>query len=113
MRKLASTVHVHDPETGRSVVFMRGSTPPKRLQELIINPDVWDDEDPAPEPEDVEEPEALQAPQADPDEPPRAGKGSSRDAWAAYAAGHGVTADDDASRDDIIAALVAAGKISE
>lgn len=113
MRKLASTVHVHDPETGRSVVFQRGSTPPKRLQALITNPDVW--EDGAPEPEPVKE-EPVDVPaevQSDSDEPPRSGKGSSKDAWAEYAAVHGVDFDEDGTRDDIIAAMVAAGKISK
>lgn len=38
-------------------------------------------------------------------EPPRAGKGSGRDAWAAYAAGLGVDVDDDATRDEIIEAV--------
>ena len=37
--------------------------------------------------------------------PPKAGPGSSRDAWADYAASVGVTVDDDATRDDIIAAI--------
>jgi uncharacterized protein YycO len=37
--------------------------------------------------------------------PPKAGKGSSRDVWAAYAADRGVDVDDDMSRDDIIEAV--------
>jgi hypothetical protein len=37
--------------------------------------------------------------------PPRAGKGSGRDEWAAYAAAVGVVVDDDMSRDDIIDAV--------
>lgn len=41
-------------------------------------------------------------------EPPRAGRGSSRDAWAAYAATVGVTVGADDTRDDIIAAVDAA-----
>lgn len=36
-------------------------------------------------------------------EPPRAGKGSGRDAWAAHARDLGITVPDDAGRDDIIA----------
>ena len=41
--------------------------------------------------------------------PPRTGRGSGKDAWVAYAAANDVTVADDASRDDIIAALDAAG----
>lgn len=41
--------------------------------------------------------------------PPRAGRGSSADAWAHYAAEHGVTIADGAGRDEIIAACEAAG----
>lgn len=116
MRKLASTVHVHDPETGRSVVFLRGATPPARLQELIVNPDVWEAEEGAPEP--VEEapraPQTVHAPvSSDGDEPPRAGKGSSKDAWAAFAAKHNVQVEDESTRDDIIAALARAGVVQE
>lgn len=39
------------------------------------------------------------------DEPPRAGKGSSRQAWADYAAWLGIAVTDDMTRDDIIAAV--------
>jgi hypothetical protein len=41
--------------------------------------------------------------------PPRAGRGSGKEAWAAYAAEHEVEVADGASRDDIIAACEAAG----
>lgn len=40
--------------------------------------------------------------------PPRKGKGSSREAWAAYAGTVDVTVEDDWSREDIIAAVDAA-----
>jgi hypothetical protein len=39
------------------------------------------------------------------DQPPKTGRGSSRDAWVAYADSQGVAVDDDMSRDDIIAAV--------
>jgi hypothetical protein len=39
------------------------------------------------------------------DEPPRAGKGSGRTEWAAYAAALGIHVGPDATRDDIIAAV--------
>lgn len=41
--------------------------------------------------------------------PARAGRGSSKEAWAEYATKHEVTVPDGASRDDIIAACAAAG----
>ncbi len=37
--------------------------------------------------------------------PPKAGRGSSRDAWADYATSQGIDVDDDMGRDDIIAAV--------
>jgi hypothetical protein len=45
--------------------------------------------------------------------PPRSGPGSGADKWRAYAAGQGVQVDENASRDDVIAALTAAGKPTE
>lgn len=39
------------------------------------------------------------------DEPPRAGKGSGRSEWAAYATSLGIVVDPAATRDDIIAAV--------
>lgn len=47
------------------------------------------------------------------DVPPRGGAGSGRDAWAGYAARHGVVVDDEDSREDIIAALDEAGVPTE
>ena len=37
--------------------------------------------------------------------PPKAGRGSSRGAWAGYATGQGINVDDDMGRDDIIASV--------
>ena len=37
--------------------------------------------------------------------PPKAGPGSSRDAWSGYATVQGIDVDDDMGRDDIIAAV--------
>lgn len=42
--------------------------------------------------------------------PPRSGPGSAAPQWRAYARGQGVEVADDASRDDVIDALEAAGK---
>jgi hypothetical protein len=115
MPKLALTVHVHDPETGRTVVLNRGTEVEGRLLTLITNPGVWEDPDAV-----VEAAAEFQSTQAEEDEttdavvePPRAGKGSSRDAWALFATNHGVQVEDDDTRDDIIAALADAGVIDE
>lgn len=99
MRTLAITVHVHDPETGRTVVLNRGSQVDVKTAALIGNPDVWEDDG-------VEEFEGS-------GEPPRAGAGSGREVWAKYAQDHGVHVDDEDKRDDIIQALAEAGVIDE
>lgn len=49
----------------------------------------------------------------DGEEPPRAGKGSSQKAWAAFAREKGRDDLADASRDEIVSALIAAGLITE
>lgn len=86
---LAKTVRVTDPETNRTVVLHKGADVPDRVVALVDDPDAWQDA-----PAVKEEPE-----------PPRTGRGSGRDAWAAYAAAQGLEVDAEASRDDIIAAL--------
>lgn len=45
--------------------------------------------------------------------PPKAGRGSSTEAWVAYAEGNGVAVDDGLSRDEIIAAVERAGVPTE
>lgn len=45
--------------------------------------------------------------------PPKGGAGSGRDAWKAYADKLSVAVDDDASRDDIVAAIESAGHPTE
>jgi hypothetical protein len=115
MPKLALTVHVHDPETGRTVVLNRGTEVSGRHLTLITNPGVWEDPDEASEA--VAAFEASQETEEESTdavvEPPRSGKGSGRDAWALFAANHDVEVDDEDTRDDIIAALVEARVIEE
>jgi hypothetical protein len=101
-RRLATTVHVHNPETLQPEVFEAGCVPPKWAQSAISNPDVWADDDPSAD-TDADD-RTADAP------PPQSGPGSGRGAWAAYAAGCGVDVPDGASREDIIAALAEAGK---
>jgi hypothetical protein len=90
-RRVKETVGgLRDPETGNTVHFTPDDDVPDWAAEQIDNPDIWADGD---------------ADGDDSGEPPRAGKGSGRDAWAAYAESLGVEFDEDATRDDIIAAV--------
>lgn len=113
MPRLRTTVHVVDQE-GRTRAFGPGEDLPDWAAGQITNPDVWEGELP-PHLDENGEPQprvaASAAPPAQLQEPPRAGKGSGREAWAAYAAQHGVEVDNDASRDDIVAHLVERGLI--
>ncbi|MFE2912823.1 hypothetical protein [Kitasatospora indigofera] len=106
-RKLRTTVHVHDDD-GAVHVYGPGQSVPAKHAEQIVNPKAWDDwEDPtAPK---AESPEGA-APPVD-GEPPRAGKGSGKDAWSDFAAAKGVEVEPGANRDDIIAACEAAGVV--
>lgn len=115
MPRLAITVHVKDPETGRHVVLNKGSEVPDRLVAMVSNPDVWADAKEAAEAAERAEQaaEAAEQESEESSEPPRSGKGSGRDAWVAFAADHGVHVDDEDSRDDIIAELVSAGVIEQ
>lgn len=112
MPTLAVTVHVRDPETGRSVVLNHGTEVSGRLLTLISNPDVWKDPEEAARAQSAFNDSTQDDSDADVAvEPPRAGKGSSREAWSVFAAERGVQVDDEDARDDIIAALVDAGVI--
>lgn len=57
--------------------------------------------------------EPTPAPASSVPEPPRVGRGSSRDMWAAYAESLGISVADDASRDDIVAAVDARGHTAD
>jgi len=128
MARLNTTVHVYDGAD--TIVYLPGQEVPQKHREQITAPGVWEDgpEDPepttAPEPtpepapEPIQEPEPTPEPVAEPEPmpealviPPKAGRGSSADAWRDYAgkaaerAGLKIEFDDDAKRDDIITAL--------
>ena len=98
MAELRAAVYVDDPnEVGKSVLFVPGDEVPDWAAALITNPNCW---------VDGELPKGKDSgPAADGDAPPRAGKGSGRAEWAAYAESVGVQVDDDATRDEIIAAV--------
>lgn len=120
MPTLAISVHVQDPETGRHVVFHKGAEPPAKVVAMIKNPGVWEDPEEAAavaeafRAEDGFE-EEVSADEVDGSdgEPPRSGRGSGREAWAAFAADRGVHVEDEDTRDDIVQALAEAGVIDE
>lgn len=87
-------------EGGESYIYRGGilgaGVPAAEKQRLVDSGlvEIVDDEAPADVADDVAG-----------DEPPRAGKGSGRNEWAAYAASLGIVVDPAATRDDIIAAV--------
>jgi hypothetical protein len=114
MAKLTGTVHVHrveKNEQGREYVaetrvFGPDDKVPAEWAKLITNPAAWDGGEP-PKSADAGDGDAP-ASADEPDgggEPPRSGKGSSTEAWQKYAASLGVEVPEDASRDDIVAAV--------
>lgn len=110
MPRLRTTVHVTDLE-GRTRSFGPGEDLPDWAAKQITNPDVWEGELPR---HLQGEQDPSRPPAATPTgEPPRSGRGSGRDAWAAYAASRGVEVEDDATRDDIITALTERGLVQD
>lgn len=92
MRQLVTRVHVNDDE-GRDHVFFPGEKVPEWAAKQMGDHCWVDDGDSTSEVE----------------VPPKSGKGSGLAAWAKYADAHGVAVEDDDTRDDIIAQLVAGG----
>lgn len=88
-RRLIVNVVVRDPRTHQVATFLAGDDVPDWAADLITTPGVW---------------AADSGPDAGPDtaEPPRAGKGSSRAAWADHAVSLGLRVTAEMGRDDII-----------
>lgn len=105
MARLRSFVHV--PVGLDWVVYGPDDEVPAEHAALITNPKAWQD---GKLPSSTA---SVQGVATESSEPPRAGKGSSRDAWAGFASTRGVHVKDEDTRDDIIAALVDAGVIDE
>ncbi len=95
MAELTGTVHVYD-EDGVVQVFGPGDTVPPWAAKKIKNPKLWGGE---------QVPTAPQERKI----PPKTGPKGTVEAWRSYAADHGLTIPDDASRKDIIGALEAEG----
>lgn len=112
MARLNTTIHVYDGT--ETIVYRPGQEVPQKHREQITAPGVWEDGPDVPEPtvqkvatEEVAEPESTDAFTI----PPKAGRGSSVEAWRTYAgeaaerAGLTIEFDADATRADIIEAL--------
>ena len=123
--KLATFVHVAD-DTGAMHVFGPDDKVPAWAASKITNPMAWKGgkvADPADEITrlrarlaELEKGQAKEPTPAPPDAkpaasgiPPKGGAGSGAPAWREYAVSKGVEVSADASRDDVIAALDAAG----
>ena len=108
-RKLNTYVHVVELDgEGRSATFGPADDLPEWAIAAISNPDVWDGR-----PADQAPAVALAGDSTPPVRPagipPRGGAGSGAPAWREYAASKGVEVAADASREDCITALDAAG----
>lgn len=107
MGQLSTYVHVHD-DNGKPHIFGPADVVPDWAREKITNPKAWADSpagDASPaDPSDVPASGQEPGPPAS-DLPPRSGRGSGKEAWAAYAAAHDVEVPAGASREEIIEVL--------
>lgn len=124
--KLATYVHVAD-EHDQMHVFGPPDTVPAWAAKKITNPDAWEggkvpsaQEDPDVELARLEAriAELKASAQAEPvvaqdGPPPKGGAGSGAPAWREYAARNNVEVAEDASREDVVEALTAAGVPTE
>lgn len=108
-RRLNTTIHVH--VDGASRVYGPADEVPDEVAALITTPGVWaDNAEGTDQPDEADNAEGTdEVPDKVGGLPPKQGKGSGVKAWRAYADTKGFETDDDISRDEIIAALDAAG----
>lgn len=105
--QLAAYVHVRDL-AGRTAVFGPGDDVPAWARKQITNPKAWGVVEPADSSQaEVSAPAGVGVIEA----PPRSGRGSGVEAWRAFAERKGVDVDQDATREDVIAACEAAGVV--
>lgn len=106
MARLNTFVHVVESGgEGRSAMFGPADALPDWAVAAISNPDVWADGAPVPTVE-TNPAETKPDPQTPASGiPPKGGAGSGAPAWREYAASKGVEVADDASREDVWAAL--------
>lgn len=106
-RKLAYTVSVQDDD-GDMHSFGPSDTVPAWAQKAITNPGAWEDGE--------SNADAGAGPAAAGDTPaipPKGGAGSAAENWRGYARSQGVDVAEDATREDVVAALEAAGIATE
>lgn len=96
MNRLNITVHVQQDD-GTHAIFGPDDDVPAWAVAKISNPNVWDEH-----PDEV-------SPAAPDGVPAKGGPGATRQLWADYAESQGVAVREDWKRDDIIAAMEAAG----
>lgn len=110
-KQLVAHVHVRDL-AGRAVAFGPGDGVPTWARKQISNPKAWGEGEPA-EPAPTSPPTSAGDGEGEGslEAPPRSGKGSGVEAWRAFAERKGVDVDQDASREDVIAACEAAGVV--
>lgn len=92
-RKLIGTTVVRNPETQGVVTLRPGMKVPDWAADQVGDHLFADQDGAAAEPQQKQQDS----------QPPRAGRGSSIEAWAAYAEGKQIEVPEDATRDDIIA----------
>ncbi|OUD02565.1 hypothetical protein [Streptomyces swartbergensis] len=107
-KQLVAYVHVRDVG-GRTVAYGPGEDVPAWARKQITNPKAWGEGEAAATSSAEAPPPAGTG--DDLEAPPRAGKGSGVDAWRAFAERKGVDVDQDATREQIIAACEAAGVV--
>lgn len=126
-RRLVSTVHVYRRDEqgnpmGSAHVFPAGSEPPDWAQAAITNPKAWGEHGSTPAEEQYTDEiakistqvsggtaKAAQTGDGEPPTPPKGGKRATRSEWLQYATDSGVQVDNDASKEDIVAACEAVG----
>lgn len=92
MARLSDTTIVVNPDTGAAEVLAAGDEVPSWAKDQVGDHLTENSSD---------------------GPPPKAGRGSGTEAWATYATANDVIVEDDAGRDDIIAACEAAGVPTE
>jgi len=119
VKQLKRVVILTNPETRQAETFRPGESVPGWARKAITNPAAWETSDTEDDQADEPEPEEPETPANDGEDggsdsdgeeealpqPARAGRGSSLEAWQAYADARGIEYANDATRDDIIAAV--------
>ncbi len=106
---LNSGTHLRNPETGEVEFLPAGSTPPKWATDKDEDGHALAGEHLLTDTVSLPRDPSVEVPVDGTNVPPLEGPGSTRPAWAAFASAHGVVVGANATRDDIVDALDAAG----